>query len=38
MQNVLAPIDLAMMSGNLALVEVLMENYGCQVDQSVFKV
>ena len=38
MQGVLAPIELAMMGSNLALVEMLMEKYKCQADQTVVKV
>jgi hypothetical protein len=34
----MAPIELAMMHGNLALVEFLMEKYGCHVSQTVLKV
>ena len=38
MQGVLAPIELAQMSDNLDLVEVLIEKYGCRMDPSVIKV
>ncbi len=34
----MAPIDYAMMRGNLDLVELLMEKYDCKVDQTVLKV
>lgn len=34
----MTPAELAMMKGHFPMVEMLMEKYGCQVNQSVLKV
>ena len=35
LQGVLAPIELAQLQGNLELVELLMEKYGCTIDYAI---
>ena len=37
-QGVPAPIDLAQLSGNFDVVEMIMTKYGCKLDEMVVKV